>query len=120
MPSNQQQIIEPAKFTYSPLGKALEKQTKTIEDQGKKQADALETLKPRETKPKQVISKETKPSEYSDYFLNGLAKIRESFEQVDFYDVTYDFKDLRIPSVSFLILKVRYILLNAYIMVICL
>ena len=34
--SNQQQIIEQAKFTYSPLGKAFEKQIKTIEDQGKK------------------------------------------------------------------------------------
>ena len=34
LPSNQQQMIEQAKFTYSPLGKAFEKQTKTIEDQG--------------------------------------------------------------------------------------
>ena len=33
LPSNQQQIIEQAKFTYSPLGKAFEKQTKPIEDQ---------------------------------------------------------------------------------------
>ena len=33
--SNQQQIIKQAKFTYSPLGKAFEKQIKTIEDQGK-------------------------------------------------------------------------------------
>ena len=32
LPSNQQQIIQQAKFTYSPLGKALEKQIKTIED----------------------------------------------------------------------------------------
>ena len=32
LPSNQQQIIEQAKFTYSPLGEAFEKQTKTIED----------------------------------------------------------------------------------------
>ena len=45
LPSNQQQIIEQAKFTYSPLGKAFEKQIKTIEDQGKKQVDALNTLK---------------------------------------------------------------------------
>ena len=43
LPSNQQQIIQQAKFTYSPLGKAFEKQTKTIEDQGKKQVDALKT-----------------------------------------------------------------------------
>ena len=34
--SNQKQMIEQAKFIYSPLGKAFEKQTKTIEDQGKK------------------------------------------------------------------------------------
>ena len=36
LPTNQQQIIEKAKFTYSLLGKAFEKQGKTIEDQGKK------------------------------------------------------------------------------------
>ena len=41
LPSNQQQIIEQAKFTYSPLGKAFEKQIKTTEDQGEKQTDAL-------------------------------------------------------------------------------
>ena len=35
LPSNQKQIIEQAKFTYSPLGKAFEKQTKTIEDNEK-------------------------------------------------------------------------------------
>ena len=35
LPSNQQQIIDQARFTYSPLGKAFEKQIKTIEDQGK-------------------------------------------------------------------------------------
>ena len=35
LPSNQQQIIEQAKFTSSDLGKAFEKQTKIIEDQGK-------------------------------------------------------------------------------------
>ena len=30
-----------------------------------------------------------------------MAKIRESSEPVDFYDLTYSFKDLRIPSISF-------------------
>ena len=43
--SNQQQIIEQAKFTYSPLKKAFGKQIKTIEDQGQKQVDVLNTLK---------------------------------------------------------------------------
>ena len=36
LPSGQSRILEQAKFTYSPLGKAFEKQIKTIEDQGKK------------------------------------------------------------------------------------
>ena len=48
LPCNQQQIIEQARFTYSPLGKAFEKQIKTIEDQGEKQIDALKDLKPKE------------------------------------------------------------------------
>ena len=34
--SNEQQIIEQAKFTYFPLGKDFEKQIKTIKNQGKK------------------------------------------------------------------------------------
>ena len=45
LPSNQQQIIAQAKFAYSPLGKAFEKQIKTIEDQGERQAEVLENLK---------------------------------------------------------------------------
>ena len=47
LPSNQKQIIEPAKFTYSSLVKDFEKQIKTIEDQGKKQVDALKVLEPK-------------------------------------------------------------------------
>ena len=42
LPSNPQQIIEQAKFTYSTLGKAFEKQIKTIEDQGEKQMKAIQ------------------------------------------------------------------------------
>ena len=95
LPSNQQQIIEQAKFTYSPLGKAFEKQIKTIEEQGKKQIDALADLKP----------KEIKPNKYGDYFIDGLAKIREFYKPIDFNDLTYNFKDLRIPSVGFIKFK---------------
>ena len=39
--SNQRQVTEQAKFTFSPLGKAFEKQTKAIEEQGGKQIDAI-------------------------------------------------------------------------------
>ena len=48
LPANQQQIIEQAKFTYSPLGAAFEKQIKTIDDHGEKQVKTLEKLKPKE------------------------------------------------------------------------
>ena len=42
---NQKQIVEQAKFTYSPLGKIFKKPAKTIQDQGKKQVDTLKNLK---------------------------------------------------------------------------
>ena len=45
MPSNQRQIIEQTKFAYSPLGKAFEKQTKRIKDQGEKQIKSIEDNK---------------------------------------------------------------------------
>ena len=45
LPSSQQQIIEQARFTYSPLGKIFEKQLKTTEDQEQKQVETLNTLK---------------------------------------------------------------------------
>ena len=45
LPSNQQQIIEQAKFSYSPSGKAFEKQTKTIKGQGEKQITAIQDNK---------------------------------------------------------------------------
>ena len=42
LPSNQREIILKAMFTYTPLGKAFEKQTKTIEDQKEKLKKAIE------------------------------------------------------------------------------
>ena len=48
LPSNQQEIIEQAKFTYSSFVKPSEKQIKTIEDQAEKQINALEDWKPKE------------------------------------------------------------------------
>ena len=42
--SNQKQIIERSKFTYSLLGKAFEKQAKTIKDQEDKIVNVLKSL----------------------------------------------------------------------------
>ena len=39
---DQRRVIEQPKFSYSPLGKAFEKQIKTFEDQGEKLIKAIE------------------------------------------------------------------------------
>ena len=74
LPSNQKQMIQQAKFTYSPLGKAFEKQIKTIEDQGKKQIEALKNLK--DNKEKQIDN--------ADHYKNKLliSKEREIFKNI--------------------------------------
>ena len=75
LPSNQQQIAEQAKFTYSPLGKAFEKQIKTIEDQGEKQIDALKLLEPK----KQLVNANDDDDD-EDKLLHS--KEREIFEDI--------------------------------------
>ena len=46
LPSDQWRVIEQAKFTYSPLGKALQKAKKKIEDLRRKQIGTWKALKP--------------------------------------------------------------------------
>ena len=72
LPSNQQQIIQQAKFAYSPLGKALEKQIKTIEDQGKKLVKAIQDNK-------QLVNI-NKDDDYKDKLL--LSREREIFKDI--------------------------------------
>ena len=55
LPSNQQQLIEKAKFTYSPLGKAFAKQK--IEDQGKKTNSCFSRYKTKRNKTKRNKTK---------------------------------------------------------------
>ena len=75
VPSNQQKIIEQAKFSYYPLGKAFEKQTKAIEDQGQKQVEALNILKPNKLLTiKDVIPKNTWNNDEAKKALIGLKK----------------------------------------------
>ena len=101
LPSNQQQIIEQAKFTYSPLGKAFEKQTKSIEDQGKKQVDALKSLKPSDkelTPIKDFIPEENQNPEIN----NEMKRIEEEEKKVNRNKMvykatnkTYDFRKFK-------------------------
>ena len=74
LPSNQQQVIEQTKFTYSPLGKTFEKEVKTIEDKGQKQIDALENLK---VQNKQLVNVD---DDYEDKLLHS--KEREIYRNI--------------------------------------
>ena len=53
--SDHSTMIEQAKFAYSSLRKAFEKQIKTIEDQRIKRLEALKTLKPEQNKEPESI-----------------------------------------------------------------
>ena len=104
LPSNQQQIIEQAKFTYSPLGKAFEKQIKTIEDQGKKQVDALENLKLKEeTKP--IEDKPNNQSRATIIFNDLINKRKELmsklYNSVDYSNLNFKYVDPKNNDVSF-------------------
>ena len=95
LPSNQQQIIQQAKFTYSPLEKALEKQRKTIEDRGKKQVEAIQdnkqlvniNINKDDYKDKLLLSKEREI--IKDISNKKLNKIEEINNEIDYDDLDY-------------------------------
>ena len=87
MPSNQQQIIEQTKFPYSPLGKALDKQIKTIKEQGEKQVDAIKSYK------KITIDYVIPKSAFSNEKANDeINKIKELEKNVDREKLVYETK----------------------------
>ena len=90
--SNQRQIIEQAKFTYSPLGKAFEKLTKTIEDQGEKQIKAIQDNRKQlinddDYKNKLLISKEREI--FKDIYIKRLDKLEELNNKIDYDNLKY-------------------------------
>ena len=95
LPSNQRQIIEQAKFTYFPLGKAFEKQTKTIKDQGINQVKAIQDNKQLvninnyddDYKDKLLHSKEREI--FKDIYNKRLDKIEEINNKIDYNNVNY-------------------------------
>ena len=94
LPSNQPQIIEQAKFTYSPSGKAFEKLVKTIEDQGQKQVKALEELKPKEqTKPiEDKSNNQSKATAIFNDLINKRKKIiSELYDSIDYNNLKFEY-----------------------------
>ena len=111
IPSNQQQTIQQAKFTYSPLGKAFEKQIKTIEDQGNKQIKAIQdkqivNIDKDDYKNKLLLSKEREI--FKDIYNKRLDRIEELKNKIDYNNLKYlvirsgetiDFSDLKDPLI---------------------
>ena len=101
LPSDQQQIIQKAKFNYSALGKAIEKQIKTIKDQGEKQVVALESLKVPDEKLTSI--KDFIPTEnLNPGIINEIKRIEEIEKKVDRNkkvckgtNKTYDFRNFK-------------------------
>ena len=96
--SNQKQVIEHAKFTYSSLGKAFEKQIKTIEDQGEKQIKAIQSLGQIKTIKKYTYDDEDSPlisklKEIFNQLVNErLDEINKLDEKVNHDDLIYRYK----------------------------
>ena len=86
LPSNQQQIIQQAKFNYSPLGKAIEKQIKTIKDQGEKQVKQIQYNKD-DYKNKLLLSKEREI--FKDIYNKKLDKLEELNNKIDYNNLKY-------------------------------
>ena len=83
--SNQQQIIEQAKFTYSPLEKAFEKQAKTTEEQGEKQIKEIQDKRPTKSIKKFTYDINDSPIAFlKKEIYNKLTE--ESFEKVNNLD----------------------------------
>ena len=100
LPSNQQQIIEKAEFNYSPLGKAFEKQIKTIEDKGQKQINALKDLK----QTKEIIYKLddddktfTISETYNEILEERIDEILQMGDDINHNDLVYKFKGPTTP-----------------------
>ena len=94
LPSNKQQIIEQAKITYSPLGKAFEKQIKNklIEDQREKQIKAIQDNRKQlisddDYKNKLLISKEREI--FKDIYNRKSDKIEELNNKIDYDNLKY-------------------------------
>ena len=115
MPSTQKQIIEQAKFTYSPLGKAFEKQRKVIEDQGKKQIKQFkehrkEIVKSNKDAGKDVdknskLYKKLEDKIFDDLSYERMGEIRDLGRQINFNNLTYYFKSKDIAPINFIDFK---------------
>ena len=85
-------MIEQAKFTYSPLGKALEKQTKTIESQGENQIKAIEKHRKQLAKSNKFVKCSLPLEIFENLVDERIEEMKELHESIDFENLIYHFK----------------------------
>ena len=90
------------------MGKAFVKQIMTIEDQGQKQIDALESLKPKEqikaiTYDHEYL--EQKEESYNKLFDEKLDEIQELSREIDYKNLNYNFTTKASGSINFIKFK---------------
>ena len=107
LPSNQKQIIEQAKFIYSPLGKDCEKQVKTFKTFKPKEQTKAITYKSDDDDDGDdddddgddvPISKEI----YDEILEERMDEILKMSREINYSNLVYDFKDPT-PSINFAI-----------------
>ena len=96
------------------MGKAFEKQIKAIEDQGKKQVDALENLKPKEQTTALTYyddddyddeSLEQKKESFNKLFDKKLNEIQKLSKKIDYKNLNYNFITKSSGSINFIKFK---------------
>ena len=92
LPYDQSRIIEQAKLTYSPVGKAFEKQTKLYVEQRKKQKDVI-------TNQNKTLEALTNKDDHNSFYKKIFQKlvtfdeIKELSDEIDHNDLIYYFKN---------------------------
>ena len=107
LPPDQRRVTEQAKFAYSPLGEAFEKQATTIEEQGKKQIDSITNQNKRL---EALTNKDDHKSIYKKIF-DKLVKqrfdeIKELTYETDHDDLRYYFKNSTAKKILIILMTV--------------
>ena len=93
LPSNQIQIMEKVEFTYTPLDKVFEKQTKAIQDQGESQIKPIEDRVENQKSISDLFSKDFLSLEAEDE-LNKFIDIEQKIANKE-KDKTNDFQNFK-------------------------
>ena len=96
-------MVEQAKLTYFPLGKAFKKQIKAIEYQVEKQVIALSTLKAIKDNESNDNEKSSTHKEiFEKLYRERITEICNISKEIDINNLTHYFKDLNIAPINFI------------------